>query len=142
MKLSWCICGAICSALVLAGPAAAKSTVLQIVDLTELAMSTEGGEATLYRVNKVKHAVCRIEAIHLGETGKMIQVFDFGSKLYAAEQREYRYKAPLSIDPKAEPILAKTLTLTSEEGQKTLPKDFETFKALFDPTQLAKCVER
>jgi len=136
------ICGAICSALVLAGTAVAKSTVLQIVDLSELSMSTEGGEATLYRVNKVKHAVCRIEAIHLGETGKMIQVFDFGSKLYAAEQREYRYKAPLSVDSKAEPILAKKITLTSEEGKQSLPKDFETYKALFDPSQLAKCVER
>ncbi len=138
MKLSLYMCGAICSALTLAGTAAAKSTVLQIVDLSEMAMSTEGGEATLYRVNKVKHAVCRIEAIHLGETGKMIQVFDFGSKLYAAEQREYRYKA----DAKAEPILAKKITLTSEEGKTSLPKDFETYKAMFDPAQLAKCVEK
>jgi hypothetical protein len=137
MRLPLYICGVVGSALLLAEAAVAKMTVLQIVDLTELGMSTEGGEATLYRDNDTLD--CRIEAIHYGETGRSILVFAFGSKLISAEATEYRYKTPLNVDPKAKLILAKKTNLESRAGRETLPTQFETYKSLFDAGNLAKC---
>lgn len=140
MRLPLYICGAVGSALLVTDTAEAKLVVVQIVDLTEMGMSTEGGEATLYRVQDTKPMVCKIEAIHYGESGKSILVFDFGSKLLAAEASEYRYKTPLNVNPKAKPILHRKVTLESREGRETLPTEFEKYKSLFDADHLAKCL--
>jgi len=140
MRLPLYICGAVGSVLLLTDAAAAKLVVVQIVDLTEMAMSTEGGEATLYRVQDTKPAVCKIEAIHYGETGKSIHVFDFGAKLLDAELSEYRYKTPLNVDPKAKSILSRKLTLDGREGREKLTAEFEKYKSLFDAGNLAKCL--
>lgn len=142
MNRTLCIWGVIVSALLLPSTAAAQWTVLQVVDLTELGMSTEGGEATLYRVPDALGAACKIEVIHFGETGKSISVFEFGRKLVAAETREYRYKVPLYVDAKAKPILTAKVTLASPKGREALPKEFEAYKSTFDPNQLAKCSGR
>lgn len=139
MRLPIYVCGAAGAALLLAGSAVAKMTVLQIVDLTEAGMSTEGGEATLYRDNDAVGLVCKIEAIHYGETGRSILVFEFGSRLMTAEATEYRYKTPISVNPKAKLILNKKTTLSSREGREFLTKEFETYKSLFDAGNLAKC---
>ena len=139
MRIPIYICGVVGSALLLAQAAVAKMTVLQIVDLTEAGMSTEGGEATLYRDNDAVGVVCKIEAIHYGETGRSILVFEFGSKLITAEVNEYRYKTPLSVNPKAKLILSKKTTLSSRQGRESLTKEFETYKSLFDANNLAKC---
>ena len=139
MRIPIYICGVVGSALLLAEAAVAKMTVLQIVDLTEAGMSTEGGEATLYRDNDAVGVVCKIEAIHYGETGRSILVFEFGSKLITAEANEYRYKTPLSVNPKAKLILSKKTTLSSRQGRESLTKEFETYKSLFDANNLAKC---
>lgn len=141
MKLNLCIGLALCSVLV-PGAAVAKNTVLQIVDLSEMGLSTEGGEATLYRVNYAKRAVCKIEVIHFGEMGRKISEFEFGSKLYSAEEKEYRYSAPLSENPKAKLILANKMTLKTQDGQGALPEAFETYKALFDAAKVAGCEGR
>lgn len=140
MRLPYLISAAIGSALLLTDVAVAQQAVIQIVDLTEMGMSTEGGEATLYRVKDVKPPLCKIDVIHYGETGRSILEFEFGTKLLAAEAREYRYKTPLYVDPKAKPVLIKRTTLTRGEGRQSLPKEFETYKALFDERQLAQCL--
>ena len=139
MRIPIYICGVVGSALLLADAAVAKMTVLQIVDLTGMAMSTEGGEATLYRDNDAVGRVCKIEAIHYGETGRTILVFEFGSKLLTAEATEYRYKTPLNVNPNAKLILSKKTTLASRDGRESLSKEFETYKSLFDAGSLAKC---
>ena len=142
MKMPLCICGVLCSVLVSADNAVAKPTVLQTVDLTDMNMSTEGGEARLYRANGVKHGRCKIAVVHYGESGKMTYVFEFDSKLYAAEAREYRYESPIYVNPNAKSILSRRNTLASRKGRETLPKDFDTYRALFDARRLARCLGR
>jgi len=139
MRLPHYICAAVGSALLVTDIAVAQMAILQIVDLTDRAMSTEGGEATLYRVKFTKPTVCKIDVIHYGKTGRSILEFEFGSKLLAAEAREYHYDKPLTENPKAKAVLSKKITLVSREGRQSLPKEFETYKALFDANNLAKC---
>lgn len=142
MRLPIYVCGAISSALLLTDGVVAQQAVLQIVDLTELGMSTEGGEATLYRVKYARPTVCKIDVIHYGETGRSILEFEFGSKLLAAEAREYRYEVPLAVNPNAKPVLSKKISMKSREGRQSLSKEFETYKSLFDASHLAKCAGR
>ena len=141
MKMPLCICGAISSALLIAAAAVAQQTVIQVIDLTEKGMSTEGGEATLYRVKNSRPTICKIDVIHYGETGRSILEFEFGAKLNAAESREYHYKVPLAEDPKAKPKLTKTVTMVTQEGRETLQKEFETYKSLFAASDLEKCLK-
>lgn len=117
----------------------AKNTVLQTVDLTDMGLSAEGGEAKLYRMGDPKNGKCRIEAVHFGEMGKVVYSFNFGSTLRYAALREFRYSKPLMMGQKAKMILAREVTLQSAEGAKILPKEFETFKAFFDVAILAGC---
>ena len=140
MKLALHLCGAIGSALLITGAAVAQMTVIQVVDLSDKGLSTEGGEATLYRVKNSNPKLCKIDVIHYGEEGRSILEFEFGTKLRAAEAREYRYKVPLAVDPKAKPKLTKKTTMASRAGRESLQKEFETYKALFDPDDLAKCL--
>ena len=139
MKLPLLFCGAIGSALLMTGVAVAQMTVIQVIDLAEKGMSTEGGEATLYRVKNSNPKLCKIDVIHYGEEGRSILEFEFGTKLTAAEAREYRYKVPIAVDPKAKPKLIKKTTMASRAGREALQKEFETYKSLFDPVDLAKC---
>lgn len=139
MKLPYYLCGAVGSVLLLTDAVMAQMAVIQIVDLTERGMSAEGGEATLYRVKYAKPTICKIDVIHYGETGRSILEFEFGSKLLAAEAREYRYEEPLALNPKAKPVLSKKVKLESREGRQSLPKEFETYKSLFDASHLAIC---
>lgn len=138
MKLHLLVCGAI---IVLAPVsfAFAKAVRLQTVNLNDRQMSTEGGEARLYRVKDAGRTFCRIEAIHYGETGKAIYVFDFGAKLFAAERREYRYDLPNYMDPGAKQTLTARTTLASREGRDSLPKDFAEYQSFFDARRLVRC---
>ncbi|MCL6739654.1 hypothetical protein LZ518_00655 [Sphingomonas sp. RB56-2] len=140
MKLALRIFGAVGLALLTAGTAAAQQTVIQVVDLAEKGLSTEGGEATLYRVKNSNPKLCKIDVIQFGEEGRSILEFEFRSKLLAAEAREYRYKVPIAVDPKAKPKLTKKTTMADRAGRESLQKEFETYKALFDPADLAKCL--
>ncbi|WP_294124205.1 hypothetical protein [Sphingomonas sp.] len=135
------ICGAIGSAVLISGTAIAQQTVIQVIDLSEKGMSTEGGEATLYRVRNTRPTICKIDVIHYGETGRSILEFEFGAKLNAAEAREYRYKVPLAEDPHAKPKLIKAVTMATREGRETLQKEFETYKSFFSASDLEKCLE-
>lgn len=130
---------AIACALASAGAAAATTTLRQSVDLTELGLSIEGGEARLYRVERrgVRH--CRIEAIHYGESGKATLFFDFGAKLLAAERRDYGYASPLSVNPAVKVRLVSMLTLNSRAGRKELEADLVEYKSYFPTREIAQC---
>jgi hypothetical protein len=132
---------AACVALVPANIAVAKTTRLQTVNITDRHMSLEGGEARLYRINDARRNYCRIELIHLGETGRWIYVFDFGPKLFAAERTAYSYNAYFT-DPVRNETVTERTTLQSTEGRAKLSKDFEEAKTFFDPLRLAKCSRR
>lgn len=121
-------------------PLLAKNTVLQTVDLTDMGLSTEGGEAKLYRMANPKNGKCRIEAVHYGEMGKAVYSFNFGGTLLYAALREYRYSEPLMMGPKAKMTLAREVTLQSDEGAATLPTEFETYKTYFDAAVLKQCL--
>lgn len=137
MRLPWYICGA----LLISGAAIAQQTVIQVIDLSEKGMSGDAGEATLYRVKNTRPTVCKIDVIHYGETGRSILEFEFGTKLTAAQTREYRYKVPLAEDPKAKPKLVNTVTMATREGRDALQKEFETYKSLFAASDLEKCLK-
>lgn len=141
MRIPLIICGAIGSAPLISGTAIAQQTVIQVIDLSEKGMSTEGGEATLYRVRNTRPTICKIDVIHYSETGRSILEFEFGVKLNAAEAREYRYKVPLAEDPHAKPKLIKTVTMATREGRETLQKEFEAYKSFFAASDLEKCLE-
>ena len=128
----WC-------ALVAAEAATAKTTLRQSVDLTDLGLSTEGGEARLYRVERRGARFCRIEADHYGETGKATKFFEFGAKLFAAEQREYSYEAPIYVNPNVKAYLSNKLTLMSREGRRVLTDDFRKYKSYFPAGEIANC---
>ena len=137
MRLPWYLCGA----LLISGAGIAQQTVIQVIDLSEQGMSGEGGEATLYRVKNTRPTICKIDVIHYGETGRSILEFEFGTKLNAAESREYHYKVPLAEDPKAKPKLVNTVTMATREGRDALQKEFEKYKSLFAASDLEKCLK-
>ena len=139
MRLPLYIGAAVGWVALIAGTAAAQQTVIQVIDLTDKGMSTEGGEATLYRVRNTSPTVCKIDVIHYGETGRSILEFEFRSKLQAAEAREYRYKVPLAEDPKAKPKLTNKVTMGSREGRQALQKQFEIYRSLFAASDLERC---
>ena len=141
MRLALYSCGAIISVLLISAVAVAQQKVIQVIDLTEKGMSTEGGEATLYQVKNSRPTICKIDVIHYGETGRSILEFEFGAKLNAAEAREYHYKVPLAEDPKAQPKLTNRVTMTSWEGRETLQKEFETYKSFFAASDLEQCLK-
>ena len=138
MKILFYLFGAICAVLAPTGIAIAKSTRLQTVNITDRHMSLEGGEARLYRVSETGRRFCRIEVIHLGETGQWIYVFDFGSKLFAAERRAISYNGYFT-DPNRKETLTERTTLKSPEGRAKLSKGFEESRTFFDARRLAKC---
>ncbi len=130
---------ALALAISVAAPATAKSIVLQTVNLNDREMSTEGGEATLYRVTSAKGAYCRIEAIHYGETGKAVLGFAFNPRLFSAVMRQYRYNLPIYWDGGGKVASVHTVTLETKEGAAHLPADFKEYLTFFDGRQLAKC---
>lgn len=113
----------------------ADSGLLQTIDLNHLNMSGEGGEAKLYRGERS----CQIAVVHYGEMGKMTYRFVFGRALEAAEQQEFAYAEPLGASATVESTLRRTVNLASPEGRASLPGEFQTYKAMFDPGRLAIC---
>ena len=135
-------CAAICCAFVLAEAASAKTTLRQSVNLTDMGLSTEGGEVRLYRVERRGGRFCRIEAVHYGETGKATLLFEFGATLFAAERSQYRYGAPIYVDPNVKVRLDSRLTLKSREGRKKLGANFLEYKSYFPTGEIARCARR
>jgi hypothetical protein len=140
MRRALIVCSSFCAISLATEPCAAKSVTLQTVDLNDKAMSTEGGEATLYRVSTGKSVYCRIEAIHYGETGKAIYGFAFNPRLFSAVRREYDYEQPIYIDPGARQTLTSTETLETKEGSATLPAAFREYRSFFDARNLSRCL--
>jgi len=138
MRILRCICAAAGIALLPANIIVAKTTRLQTVNITDRHMSLEGGEARLYRVNDRRGRYCRIEVIHLGETGRWTYVFDFGPRLFAAQRTAYSYNGYFT-DPDRKETVTERMTLRTAEGRNKLAKDFEESKTFFDARRLAKC---
>ena len=141
MKTALYFCGALL-VTVWPAPSPAKSVTLQTVDLTGKGMSTEGGEAKLYRSADAKGSHCTIKAIHFGETGKTTYDFTFGSRLFSAERREYDYDKPIYADPNVNVSSIRTESLKTKAGSLTLPAAFKEYRSFFDARQLARCFRR
>jgi hypothetical protein len=141
MKRTLTLCITLCVTALVAEAGAAKSVVLQTIDLTDRGMSTEGGEVSLYRVTTAKSAYCRIEATHLGETGKTIYAFAFNPRLFSAAKREYDYDASIWAKRSIKQTLANTETLKTKVGAATLPAAFAEYRAFFDAHMLASCLQ-
>jgi len=135
-------CAALALSLLAAGPAFAKSVTLETVDLTARGMSTEGGEAKLYRVTTSNGAYCRIQVIHYGETGKATYAFAFNPRLFSAVMRDYDYSQPIHAEGEIKVTLARSETLRTKNGSATLRAAFKEYRSFFDPRQLAKCSRR
>ena len=140
MKLTLTACAVLCVTAFAAVPCSAKSVTLQTVDLNDKGMSTEGGEAKLYRVSTGKNVYCRIEAIHYGHGGKAIYGFAFKPRLFSAVRREYRYQQPIYIDPGAKQTLTSTETLKTKGGSATLPAAFKEYRSFFEVRKLESCL--
>jgi hypothetical protein len=117
--------------------ASAKSTLLQTVEVE--GMSTDGGEAKLYRASKPVLAPCRIDVMIYGEHGRAGFVFMFDSRLLAATRTEYRYNLPYYMKNGGRIASTHSVTLRSAEGRKQLQAAFRDFKPLFDPRKIAQC---
>ena len=137
MKVHWLV--AVSCATLSAEAGVANSTLRQSVDLTDLGLSAEGGEARLYRVERRGVRYCRIEAVHYGETGKATLSFDFGATLLAAAKRDYGYASPLSVNARVKVRLVSELTLGSRSGRKELEADLIEYKSYFPTREIAQC---
>ena len=115
----------------------AKPILLQTVDVE--GMSTDGGEAKLYRATKPALAPCRIDVMLLGESGRAGWVFMFGSRLLSARSTDYRYNLPYYMPGGGKVASMHSITLRSAADRKQLTVDFTHFKGLFDPRTLAQC---
>jgi hypothetical protein len=127
---------AFCTAAI-PGAASGKPTLLQTVEVK--GMSTDGGEAKLYRASKAALAPCRIDVMLYGESGRTGFVFMFGSRLLAATRTDYRYNLPYYMKNGGRVAFTQSSTLKTADGRKQLTADFRDFKALFDPRRLAQC---
>jgi hypothetical protein len=125
-----------------ANSAVAKPVLIQSVSLNGKLMSTEGGEARLYRIDRPSGPVCRIEAIHFGEMGKRTFSFTFGSELMAGSKTDYRYATPIYDDPTGKIVRTEKTTLSSKKGWRSLSKDLRSYKSVFGARNLAKCSAR
>lgn len=117
-----------------------KPVLLQTVELED--MSTDGGEAKLYRATTPALAPCRMDVIHYGESGRAGYVFIFGSRLQSATRTEYRYNLPYYMTGGGKVASTHSITLKSAAGRKQLEADFAEYKAKFDPRKLAQCETR
>ena len=119
--------------------ASAAAVLLQAVNLTDQNMSTEGGEATLFRLTNQKPVRCKIEVVHYGETGRTTYRFIFADKLHYAARREFSYPRPIYEMRRLRMSLKRELLLASPEGTSVLPGDFQTYKAFFKSAKLRQC---
>lgn len=128
------------ASLCLAAPLhAAKSVRLQTIDLSDRGMSSEGGEAILYRVIDGKSIYCRIAVVHFGETGKTTLGFAFNPRLFSAVQRNYDYATSVNLDPRAKIVRVRVESLKTKAGAATLPAAFPQYRSLFDSRKLRAC---
>ena len=126
-------------ALALGTPALAADRVLQVVDLSDKGMSTEGGEAKLFRLIGSPNGTCKIEVTHNGETGYTSLRFVFDRQLRFAAQRTYSYDGHIFELTNLKPRLTREINLSSPEGARELPPMYSEYRAFFDPAKLAQC---
>lgn len=129
----------VASALALATPALAADRVLQVVDISDKGMSTEGGEAKLFRLVNSRLGACKIEVVHFGEMGRTTLRFLFDSRLRFAARREYSYNGHIASITNLRMTLRREVNLSSPEGARELPAAYAEYRALFDPAKLAQC---
>lgn len=122
--------------------AQAGTILLQTVDLTDKGLSTEGGEAKLFRLTGSSLGRCKIEAVHYGEMGRTTMRFIFDGRLRYAAMREYHYPGPFASNRNGRIRLIREVLLSSAEGARTLPGDWVTYKGYFDAAKLAQCAGR
>lgn len=131
-----------CLGLLAPQAAQAATTLLQKVDLTDLGLSAEGGEAKLFRMTGSPLGRCKIETVHFGETGRTTYRFIFDARLRYAAMREYGYGAPLGTSPNVRMTLRREVLLVSAEGARTLPGEWAEAKGYFQARNLAACSGR
>ena len=117
----------------------AGTILVQTVDLSEMDMSSEGGEAKLFRLTNSGLGRCKIEAVHYGEMGRTTYRFIFDSELRYAAMREYAYAQPIATSPNVRMTLRREVLLASSEGAQSLPGEFSAYKGYFESRNLVQC---
>jgi hypothetical protein len=56
--------------------------------------------------------------------------------------QEIRYTVPIAVSPDAKVASRRSVTLASPEGARSLPQEFRTYRAMFQPRHLARCTVR
>jgi hypothetical protein len=125
--------------LLLAAPSLAIDSTLQVVDLSEKGMSTEGGEARLLRMANSNLGSCKIEVVHYGEMGRTTYRFMFDRALRYAARREYSYAEHFAASSRSKMTLRREVLLSSQEGARELPIAYVEYRGFFDPRKLALC---
>lgn len=132
--------GALALLLLLSSSAAlAAETTLQVVDLTDKGLSTEGGEARLFRMTNSTLGACKIEVVHYGEMGRITYRFIFDRALRYAALREYSYAEHVATSSRMKMTLRREVLLASPEGSRELLGSYAEYRGFFDPRKLAQC---
>ena len=127
------------SLMLAATPALAADSALQVVDLSERGLSTEGGEARLFRMTNSRLGSCKIEVVHYGEMGRTTYRFIFDRELRYAALREYSYAEHVASLSPMKMTLRREVLLASPEGRRELPASYAENRAFFDSRKLALC---
>jgi hypothetical protein len=127
------------SLLLAAAPALAADATLQVVDLTDRGLSTEGGEARLFRMTNSSLGSCKIEVVHYGEMGRITYRFIFDQELRYAALREYSYAEHVAVSSRMKMTLRREVLLSSQEGRRELPAAYAENRSFFDSRKLALC---
>ena len=125
--------------LVSASAAMAADITLQVVDLTDKGLSTEGGEAKLFRMTNSTAGACKIEVVHYGEMGRITYRFIFDRALRFAARREYSYAEHVAVSSRMKMTLRREVLLASPEGSRELTTAYVESRAFFDSRKLAQC---
>lgn len=125
--------------LLIAGTAHAADPVLQVVDLSEKGMSSEGGEAKLFRLTNSRLGACKIEVVHFGEMGRTTLRFLFDRQLRFAARREYSYSGHIASTPDPVMTLRSEANLSSPGAAGELRLAYAEYRAMFDPAKLSRC---
>jgi hypothetical protein len=125
--------------LMSATPALAADATLQVVDLTDRGLSTEGGEARLLRMTNSSLGSCKIEVVHYGEMGRTTYRFIFDRELRYAALREYSYAEHVAVSSRMKMTLRREVLLSSQEGLRELPATYAEYRGFFDSRKLVLC---
>ena len=139
VRLRGGVCALALPLLIAAGQAGAADITLQVVDLSDKGMSTEGGEARLMRMTNSSLGACKIEVVHYGEMGRTTFRFIFGRDLRYAARRVYSYAEHVASSSRMKMTLQSEVLLSSQEGARQLPLAYAEYRGFFDSRKLAQC---